>query len=128
MSENDARKNCRPRKSFYFQSKVSVQRVVLQEQAPYQHCDSCTHHNLQDQRFQKILSLRASPEKFPTFQAAQTKVLRVHFKPVKPCDFQWQLKLLSATPLSFTSLYMTLAETVLRMFMDQTKKMIYVEG
>lgn len=43
------------RKSFYFQSKVSVWRAVLHGQTLYQHCDSSMQYNLQDQRFQKIL-------------------------------------------------------------------------
>lgn len=81
-------------------------------------------HNSQDQRFQKILSLWASL----AFQAAQGTVLRVHPKPVNPHDFQWQPKLPHQAPLSFMSLYMMLAETVPRMFMDQTTKIIYLEG
>lgn len=96
----------------------------MQWQAPYQHCDSSMSHNSQDQRFQKILSLWASL----AFQAAQGTVLRVHPKPVNLHDFQWQPKLPHQAPLSFMSLYTTLAETVPRMFMDQTTKIIYLEG
>lgn len=45
-----------------------------------------------------------------------------------PVTFSDRLSYPQQATLCFTSLHMTLAETVLRMFMDLTKKMIYVEG
>lgn len=99
-------------KRFYFLSKVSVQRAVLHGQAPYQ---QCFIHAIQFAG-SKIsentrVSLRASPEKFPILQAAKTKVHRVHPESVNPRDFQRQSKPSRQAPVSFTSLYVMLAET-----------------
>lgn len=55
-------------------------------------------HNLQDQRFQKILSLWVPAETLSTFQTAQTKVLRVHPKPGSPFPSQWLPKLPPTSP------------------------------
>lgn len=131
MMEKTLQYSSKPtRKSFYFQSKVSVWRAVLHGQTPYQHCDSSMQYNLQDQRFQKILvsALQASPEKFPTFQAVETKVLRVH---PKTANTPWLSMVAQATPskpLSPSWASVMLAKTALRMSMNRTKKLIYLGG
>lgn len=88
------------RKSFYFQSEVSVWRAVLHGQTPYQHCDSSMQYHLQDQRFQKILmsAYRHHLKSSLPLRQHKLKFSECILKLWIPPDFQWQPKPLPASP------------------------------
>lgn len=74
------------------------------------------------------VSLQASPEKLPTFQAMETKVLRVHPKTVNTPWLSMVAQPTPGKPLSPSWASVMLAKTALRMSMNWTKKLIYLEG
>ena len=97
MMENTLQYSSKPRRKFFYsQPKVSVQRAVLHGQAPYQHCDSSMKHNLQDQRFQKLLMsvYRHHPKSSLLFWQWKLK-FRVHPKTV---NLLWLWRAAQATP------------------------------
>lgn len=118
------------RKPFYFQPKVSVQRAVLHQEAPYQHCDSSMQYNLQDQRFQKILRSAYRQHLKSSLPFRQWKLkfseyilkLWTHMTSSGSPSHSWQ------APVSFRSLYVMPAKTPLRMSMNWSREQIYLEG
>lgn len=99
----DLQYSSRPtRKSFYFQTKVSVWRGVLHGQAPYQHCDSSMQRNFKDQRFQRILmsAYRHHLKSSPHFRQRKLKFSECILKLWIPVTFtgslshSWQARVL----------------------------------